>query len=303
MKHQGAIFLLIYLFSLKLLGQTGFIPGTPELAYWEFGDKKEIVIVLHGGPCAQHQYLRPEFDGLSEVATVIYYDQRGCGESSIAKSYHWKDHVDDLYRLMKNISPNNKVFFASSSWGSWLALLFSYKHPELVKGLILSGLVYWEGEGMKPLEYEEHKNRRLKNVVSPDIHIFDITEKRIRETINEVGEIEKVFEEIERPVIQNIGMSSAEPRISMLTAPILDSLNHIKIPCLLFNGPPPCNYDKAVKQYAKVLENSWVCSIEGSCHDPWLSNPEEFLKKSHIFINELKRKRKNIFNSLDKKLN
>jgi pimeloyl-ACP methyl ester carboxylesterase len=38
------------------------------------------VVVLHGGPGASHDYLRPGFDLLAEGHTLIYYDQRGGGQ-------------------------------------------------------------------------------------------------------------------------------------------------------------------------------------------------------------------------------
>jgi pimeloyl-ACP methyl ester carboxylesterase len=88
------IILFFFLFySFNVVAQTGFLNNDPKLAYWQIGKGKHTVIVLHGGPCVEHQYLRPEFDGLSKMARVIYYDQRGCGKSSLSDSYHWKDRT------------------------------------------------------------------------------------------------------------------------------------------------------------------------------------------------------------------
>ena len=72
------VFVFVFL-TQQGWGQDGFIGQSPALAYWTVGNKKEVVIVLHGGPGAGHQYLRPEWDNLSSIAKVIYYDQRGCG--------------------------------------------------------------------------------------------------------------------------------------------------------------------------------------------------------------------------------
>lgn len=89
------LFFLVNTTSLSY-GQDGFIPGLPKLAYWQVGQEPTTVIVLHGGPGATHQYLRPEFDALTKTARVIYYDQRGCGKSDPAASYTWQEHVADL---------------------------------------------------------------------------------------------------------------------------------------------------------------------------------------------------------------
>jgi proline iminopeptidase len=37
-------------------------------------------VVLHGGPGADHEYLRPGFDALARARQLIYYDQRGGGQ-------------------------------------------------------------------------------------------------------------------------------------------------------------------------------------------------------------------------------
>ena len=124
--------------------QTGYIEGNPKLAFWTLGENAEIVIVLHGGPSVEHSYLRPEFDGLQKSVKIIYYDQRGCGKSEAAETYIWQEHLKDLHRVIKQQSNGNKVYLAGSSWGSILALLYTYSHPEDIKGLILSGLVSWK---------------------------------------------------------------------------------------------------------------------------------------------------------------
>ncbi len=40
------------------------------------------VIVLHGGPDFDHNYLLPEMDRLAGSCRLIYYDQRGRGRSA-----------------------------------------------------------------------------------------------------------------------------------------------------------------------------------------------------------------------------
>lgn len=64
------------------------------------GEKNEIVIVLHGGPSVEHSYLRPEFDGLQKSVKIIYYDQRGCGQSAAAETYIWQEYLKDLRRII-----------------------------------------------------------------------------------------------------------------------------------------------------------------------------------------------------------
>ncbi|QRR00792.1 alpha/beta fold hydrolase [Dyadobacter sandarakinus] len=43
-----------------------------------------------------------------ESATIIYYDQRGCGKSEGGDSYTWQDHVKDLRRLIVTLAPKKR---------------------------------------------------------------------------------------------------------------------------------------------------------------------------------------------------
>jgi proline iminopeptidase len=158
--------LILAWFSSPFLsyGQKSFIDTQPRLAYWQLGQNNQTVIVLHGGPGATHQYLRPEFDALAKTARVIYYDQRGCGKSDSATSYTWQDHVADLKRLIATLAKDQKVFLAGSSWGSLLAILYAYTNPNDVKGVILTGTVAWLGEE-KPYKRDSLLNKHLIKAV------------------------------------------------------------------------------------------------------------------------------------------
>ncbi|GAB3505090.1 hypothetical protein GCM10027341_36170 [Spirosoma knui] len=53
---MAIVYLLLVLTSSTSHGQDGFVGESPKLAYRKIGHKPEVVIVLHGGPAAQHEY-------------------------------------------------------------------------------------------------------------------------------------------------------------------------------------------------------------------------------------------------------
>lgn len=117
--YKPCIILCSILFHILCCSaQEGYITGTPALAYWTIGNGPDIVIVLHGGPAAGHSYLRPEWDSLSKVAKVVYFDQRGCGKSEKAPCYSWREQVADVKRVITHLKQNGKVVLAGSSWAS-----------------------------------------------------------------------------------------------------------------------------------------------------------------------------------------
>lgn len=258
--------------------QDGFIAGLPRLAYWQVGSHKQTVIVLHGGAGVPHQYLRPEFDALSQVAKVIYYDQRGCGKSDTTDSYTWQEHVADLKRLIGSFRQRSKVILIGSSWGSHLALLYAYTYPKEVKGLILSGTYQWAGEA-KPY----HRQVRYPHY-SPHKQAMD--ETRIVISVEADGRKKQDTLAISKRIDVYSGAPMTETRESLLSAPVADCLKQISVPILLFNGSFNQERDW-VSHYKKLLPNLEVCTIYGAGHDPWFSEPEQFFARCKQFINAL----------------
>lgn len=96
------------------------------------------VVVLHGGPGADHGYLLPGFDALADGRELIYYDQRGGGRSAVARDVPvgWTEHVADLEGLREHWGIE-RLTLAGYSWGGLLALLYALEHPERIGRLAL----------------------------------------------------------------------------------------------------------------------------------------------------------------------
>jgi proline iminopeptidase len=95
-------------------------------------------VVLHGGPGADHEYLRPGFDALAHGRELVYYDQRGGGRSSVARAVPvgWGEQVADLEALREHWGLE-RLTLAGYSWGGLLALLYALEHPGRVGRLAL----------------------------------------------------------------------------------------------------------------------------------------------------------------------
>ena len=96
------------------------------------------VVVLHGGPGAHHDYLLPGFDDLANGRELIYYDQRGGGQSPVPRevSVGWRDHVADLEELRAQWGLE-RLTLLGYSWGGLLALLYAVEHPDRMDRLAL----------------------------------------------------------------------------------------------------------------------------------------------------------------------
>lgn len=116
----------------------GAEPGVELFARWVGAGP--LVFALHGGPGASHDYLRPQFDLLATGRTLLYYDQRGGGQSSVRHKVDvtWRAHVADLEHLVR-AEAGGPATLLGFSWGGLLALLFALEHPDLVARLALVG--------------------------------------------------------------------------------------------------------------------------------------------------------------------
>ncbi len=96
------------------------------------------VVVLHGGPGAHHDYLLPGFDALATGRTLVYYDQRGGGQSAVPREVPvgWREQVADLEAL-RQAWGRERLAIAGYSWGGLLGLLYATEHPDRVERLAL----------------------------------------------------------------------------------------------------------------------------------------------------------------------
>ena len=95
-------------------------------------------VVLHGGPGAHHDYLLPGFDALARGRELIYYDQRGGGQSPVPREtpVGWREQVADLEELRRKWGLE-RLTIIGYSWGGLLAQLYATEFPERVGRLAL----------------------------------------------------------------------------------------------------------------------------------------------------------------------
>ncbi|MGH7607051.1 MAG: alpha/beta fold hydrolase [Gemmatimonadales bacterium] len=97
-----------------------------------------LVVVLHGGPGAHHDYLLPQYDLLGTRRSLLYYDQRGGGQSPADRDVPvgWREHVADLEALRTHLAMD-RLTLCGYSWGGLLALLYLTEHPGRIERLAL----------------------------------------------------------------------------------------------------------------------------------------------------------------------
>jgi proline iminopeptidase len=107
---------------------SGFTRSTGVPLYWcAYGTAgAPRLLVLHGGPGADHAYLLPQLLELAGEFELVFYDQRGGGQSKEATptTVTWETQVDDLARVIAELAVD-PLCLVGYSWGGLLALLYA----------------------------------------------------------------------------------------------------------------------------------------------------------------------------------
>jgi proline iminopeptidase len=139
-----ALFALLCAAFQALQGQTardGFVVAADSVRihYRVVGSGPDTIVVLHGGPGFSMDYLVADLMPLAARHTVVFYDQRGSGQSKTSlDSVHitLAKHISDLDVIREKLGIA-QLTLLGHSWGGKLAALYAAAQPNRVARLIL----------------------------------------------------------------------------------------------------------------------------------------------------------------------
>jgi proline iminopeptidase len=112
--------------------ECGYTQSTPVPLYWAaYGvPGAPRLVVLHGGPGADHRYLLPQMLRLGDRYDLLFYDQRGGGKSRTDAQdvVTWRTQVSDLGAVVREFGLALPAI-VGYSWGGLLAMLYAAESP------------------------------------------------------------------------------------------------------------------------------------------------------------------------------
>ena len=125
-----------------------FVPDGPVMR------EKPTLLMLHGGPGADHSIYRPAYSALSDIAQIIYLDHRGNGRSEDGPREGWNlaQWGDDVRAFCDALGIINPIVLGAS-FGGMVVLSYATRHPTHPSKLIL---ISTAASGA------EHLNRRIE---------------------------------------------------------------------------------------------------------------------------------------------
>lgn len=120
--------------------QSGYVDANGVMIYYvEFG-KGEPLVVLHGGPGADHSYFLPWLLPLARTHRLIFIDERGSGQSERlqdASKYTIENMADDVEAVRVALGLG-KIDLLGHSCGGVLAEAYALKYQKNLRHLILN---------------------------------------------------------------------------------------------------------------------------------------------------------------------
>jgi proline iminopeptidase len=136
---------------------SGYVPMSDgaRLFYEMIGHGRDTIIAIHGGPGLDLESVYGDFKVLGDKHTVIFYDQRGGGKSTLpadTTQLAYPRQVQDLDELRKHFGLA-KVALVAHSYGPLLAASYAVAHPGAVSRMVFFGPVpprrgdFWQRYG------------------------------------------------------------------------------------------------------------------------------------------------------------
>ncbi|GAC1302746.1 MAG: alpha/beta fold hydrolase [Ktedonobacteraceae bacterium] len=251
--------------------------------------QKPTMIILHGGPGFDHTYLRPWLDPVSEIAQLVYIDERGCGRSErhTHEYYQLGIMADDIVLFCKALGIE-RPFVLGQSFGGFVALSIAARHPSFASGIVLfdTSPAWTGGYDLDALEQLVGGERGK-----------ELREIAYRESTGVANEEElKRFEQEIMPYYWHQGFKQ-EALTDMYSNPLLNMdiatymmgtlsreydmrprLSKMQVPALVLQG----RYDwvtpmAGAQEMAQEIPNAQLHIFEHSGHMVFLEEPEELV--------------------------
>src|SRR3984957_1622990 len=119
----------------------GVVDGSGARIYYKTLGSGVPLLLLHGGPGADHSDFLPALQPMARRCQLVLIDERGSGRSERLKDpkgYTLDHMVKDIERVRKHLQGRQFVVLGHS-FGGILAQAYATRHPNRILRLVLAG--------------------------------------------------------------------------------------------------------------------------------------------------------------------
>ena len=262
--------------------------------------QKPTLVILHGGPGFDHTYLRPWLDPVSEVAQLVYIDERGCGRSARHTNEYYQLGImaDDIVLFCKTLDIERPMVLGQS-FGGFVALSIALRHPDFMSGIVLfdTSPAWTGGYDLDALEQlvDGQRGKELREVAYKESTGTATAEelKRFEQEImplywHQGFKPEYIAELFGNPLV-NMDIATYMMGTLSKEYDMRPYLSEIKVPALVLQG----RYDwvtpmTGAEEMAQAIANGQLHIFEHSGHMVFMEEPEELVAVLKQWITNVK---------------
>jgi len=289
----------------------GFVSVKDGKIFYRAAGKGVPLIVLHGGPGLDHDYLLPQLYKLAENNLVVFYDQRGSGKSLETKldekHINIDQFVDDLEALRISLG-FDKFILMGHSWGGLLAMEYAVDHQENLIGLILLNTAPADSKGQKA--FVDEFGSRTKNIYN-DIKPFFAYEDFKKLNAIQISDLyRKLFSayfynsEGVKDLSLNFSVASAQSGFKVMEEmsktywlqPNIDlfpKLKKLKVPTFILHGKQDIVPAWTAQEINDAIPQSEIVILDHCDHFPYIEQPSQFFAELNEFLHKINQSQAN----------
>lgn len=261
----------------------------------------EPIIMLHGGPGAEHIFFAKYTEALADDYQLIYYDQRSTGFSipeTNEANFTIDIFVEDLEGIRQALQLD-KMTLLGWSWGGNLAMYYAAKYPQHLNGIILV-----DPGNVDPV-FDEAFNAKFEERATPEeLAALDAAYQKL--TTEKSGEAYNAFARLLLPIYMADkslinGLEIVIPDNSAIygdavaaglfadleTYDELTEIAKITSPTLIIHGDEDLIPLESSQQIHEAIAGSQLVVLEGIGHIPFVEAPAAFFAAVRDFMQQI----------------
>jgi len=244
------------------------------------------IVLLHGGPGQSSQTFKDGFDFLADNDRVIFYDQRGSGNSQIkpgASFYTIEQLVAELETLRHAVIRTEKMILIGHSAGGALAMRYALRYPEHVEKMVLVCALA-PNNGLAVGGPLLHAIYASMNVVAGNLPPADPLQADLEfNALNFTANLDRLYDPSRTDLLQEMGYVSfavnRDITSSTMGGNFDQQLAQLTFPTLIIYGKAdhsPFTDEAVAKHFQAVLPNATLVPMAHSGHWPYLEERAVF---------------------------
>jgi proline iminopeptidase len=274
-----------------------FTAHTPDvdLSYVVYGKSDgnaPPLLVVNGGPGFDHTYMvgTDVWGRLAERRAVVFYDQRGTGQSKLNKPTvkHTIDaYIADLDAVRAALGAA-KIDLMGDSYGGFVSIAYAAAHPEHVASLTLVDSMDADWEKTLYIFSQVFPDRVPQNMGDPDWDRMLQSSEGLHSYMEMLFYDRQNFERFMSLMPPNAGINFPvyhAVNVEQAGVKLRPQLKHFRFPCLIINGRFDANVAPATAwRTSQAIAGARLVIFEKSGHLPFYEEPDRFVAVVSEFL-------------------